>query len=138
MINNLILDLFYNFIPARECQHDKVSPMSDGEYCPDCGRYIVNEWYITRCKCCGVRLQSVKKGDKIVPAENFCHNCGGSDFYLEKLSKIDFININYAVLIKKAMEDGSFSRTTQCWQEPEDSKNNVVKLLPFLEKKNLF
>ncbi len=135
MINNLFLELVYNLIPKSECQHDKVSPLSDGEYCPDCGRYIVNEWYITRCKCCGVRLQSVKKGESIIPAEKFCHNCGGSDFYLEKLSKIDFVNINYAVLIKRAMEDGTLTRTTQCWQDEENEVSTVLKLLPFFEKK---
>lgn len=134
MINNIFLELIYNFIPKHECQHDKVAPLSDGEYCPDCGRYVVNEWYITRCKCCGVRLQSVKKGEDVIPAEKFCHNCGGSDFYLEKLSKIDFVNINYAVLIKRAMEDGAFSRTTQCWQD-SDGENQVLKLLPFFDKK---
>ena len=93
MIHNFFLDFIFKFIPASECQHDKVSPISEGEYCPDCGRYVVNEWYITRCKCCGVKLQSVRKGSEIIPAENFCHNCGGSDYFVEKLSQIDFVNI---------------------------------------------
>ena len=128
MINNFFLDLFYNLIPAKECTHDKISPTSDGEYCPDCGRYIINEWYVTRCKCCGVKLQTIKKGDNILPAENFCHNCGGSDYHIEKLSKIDFINIHYAVLIKRAMEDSNLFRTTQCWQE--DEKNEIYGYLP--------
>ena len=134
MINNLFLELVYNLIPKSECQHDKVSPLSDGEYCPDCGRYIVNEWYITRCKCCGVRLQSVKKGESIIPAEKFCHNCGGSDFYLEKLSKIDFVNINYAVLIKRSAEEGVFISTTQCWQDEEKESVLKLNLLPFFGK----
>lgn len=132
MINNYFLDLIFKCIPKSECQHDKVSPISDGEYCPDCGRYVVNEWYVTRCKCCGVKLQSVKKGSDVVPAENFCHNCGGSDFYIEKLSKIDFVNINYAVLFKRAMEEASFTRMTQCWEENESSA--IAGLLPFLNK----
>ena len=80
-------------------------------------------------------MQSVKKGDSIIPAEKFCHNCGGSDFYLEKLSKIDFVNINYAVLIKRAMEDGAFTRTTQCWQEEEFAEHSVLQFLPFFDKK---
>lgn len=127
MITNYFLELLFKFIPQNECQHDKVSPASDGEYCPDCGKYIVNEWYITRCKCCGVKLQTVKKGSDVVPAENFCHNCGGNDFYIEKLSKIDFINIHYAVLNKKVAEENFISRTTQCWQ---DEKINISGYLP--------
>lgn len=128
MINNFFLDLFYNLVPVRECAHDKVSPTSDGEYCPDCGRYVVNEWYVTRCKCCGVKLQSTKKGGDVVPSENFCHNCGGSDYYVEKLSKIDFVNIHYAVLIKRALEDANLFRTTQCWQD--DEKTDIAGYLP--------
>ena len=132
MMQNYFLDLIFKLIPTGECQHDKVSPCSDGEYCPDCGRYVVNEWYITRCKCCGVKLQSAKKGSEIIPAENFCHNCGGSDYYVEKLSKIDFVNIPYAVLIKKAMEENHFSHATQCWQEEENI--TISGLLPYLKK----
>ncbi len=128
MINNFFLDLFYNLVPVRECAHDKVSPTSDGEYCPDCGRYVVNEWYVTRCKCCGVKLQSMKKGGDVVPSENFCHNCGGSDYYVEKLSKIDFVNIHYAVLIKRAQEDANQFYTTQCWQDEE--KSDIAGYLP--------
>ena len=132
MIANFFLDFFNQIISNGECQHDKVSPCSDGEYCPDCGRYVVNEWYVTRCKCCGVKLQSVKKGNNIIPAENFCHNCGGSDYYIEKLSKIDFINIHYAVLVKRALEEASFEKSTQCWQEEE--RTNIAGLLPYLKK----
>ena len=129
MLLNTFLDLIYKLIPTTECQHDKVSPVSDGEYCSDCGKYIVNEWYLTRCKCCGVKLQSVKKGSEVVPAENFCHNCGGNDYFVEKLSKIDFINIHYAVLIKKAQDDMVNNEMTQCWQD--ENNVNIGGFLPF-------
>ena len=132
MLHNIFLDLIFRLIPSSECQHDKVSPTTEGEYCPDCGRYVVNEWYITRCKCCGVKLQSVKKGSEITPSENFCHNCGGSDYFVEKLSQIDFVNIPYAVLVKRALEENHFSNTTQCWQD--DENKNICGLLPYLKK----
>lgn len=132
MTTNYFLNLIFKLIPTSECQHDKISPASEGEYCPDCGKYIINEWYITRCKCCGVKLQTVKKGSDVVPAENFCHNCGGSDFFVEKLSKIDFINIHYAVLCKKIFDNSALVQTTQCWEE-ENSINNIAGQLPFLK-----
>ena len=101
----------------KECQHNHVAPNLESAYCPDCGKLIKNEWYITRCSCCGVKLKSVKQNNNIVPQFNYCCNCGSKEYVIEKLDKIDFININFAVLIKRVIEQDSISNFTQCWQE---------------------
>ena len=100
-----------------KCPHDKVRPDVEQGYCPDCGKLIKNEWYITRCSCCGIKMRAMVNNGNIVPQEHFCANCGGEEFSVEKVEKINFIDINFAALVKKEVEEESFCNTTRCWQE---------------------
>lgn len=105
----------------KVCSHDKITPDMEFGYCPDCGKLVKNEWYITRCACCGVKIRACIKNDEIQPQEHFCTNCGSKEFKVEKLDKINFIDINFAVL-KKTTEDCSKTvSTTQCWEEKTSS-----------------
>ncbi len=101
----------------KKCTHEHVSPEREKAYCPDCGKLIKNEWYITRCACCGVKLRAVIKNGKIVPQLHYCSNCGSEDFVIEQIEKINFIDINFAVLVKQIIEEENFCTTTRCWQE---------------------
>lgn len=105
----------FNF--KRACSHEKVSPNLDSAYCPDCGKLIENEWYITRCACCGVKLITNTRNGEVIPQNKFCSNCGSQEYVVEKIKKINFIDINYAVLIKKAVDEEFRASTIQCWQE---------------------
>ncbi len=106
----------------KVCSHDKITPDMESGYCPDCGKYIQNEWYITRCACCGVKLKTISVKGEIKPQYHYCSNCGGEDFTIEKLSKINFIDINYAVLVKREVEfDKNIHNTTLCWEEKTSS-----------------
>ena len=100
----------------KACSHDKITPDMEQGYCPDCGKFIINEWYITRCSCCGVKLKTNARNGDVFPQYQYCSNCGGKEYKVEKLDKINFIDINYAVLIKKIEEELKVS-STQCWQE---------------------
>jgi hypothetical protein len=96
-------------------------------YCPDCGKLIKNEWYITRCACCGVKLKTTVVKGEIVPQQHFCTNCGSEEFTVEKLPKINFIDINFAVLQKKEIEETSkVQNSTQCWQERTVSQPKLL------------
>lgn len=110
----------------KECKHQKVTPDKDAAYCPDCGELIENRWYITRCSCCGVKLKAIIKNGQIVPAEHFCHNCGAHRFTAERVDKINFIDINYAVLLKVVIKP-YFDEVTQSWIER--SVSTAPKLL---------
>ncbi len=102
----------------RKCRHDHVTPDKNCGYCPDCGKFIRNEWYITRCKCCGVKLKTIIKNGEILPQHRYCSNCGGESFCVEKVEQINFIDINFAVLIKRIVENNEIiCSTTRCWQE---------------------
>ena len=121
-----LTDLF-NCYFSKKCNHNKIMPNLDLAYCPDCGKLIKNEWYITRCACCGVKIRAMYKNGEVMSQDNFCSNCGSQEYIIEQLEKINFIDINYAVLVKKEIEkDYKHVNTTQCWQE---RTNEQPKLL---------
>lgn len=106
------------FSLKKACSHPCITPDMESGYCPDCGKLIKNEWYITRCACCGVKLKSVVIKGEVQPQHHYCSNCGGEEYTVEKLDKINFIDINFAVLLKKEIENSvKTSETTTCWQE---------------------
>ena len=121
-----ILTLARIFFPSisTKCNHNKVRPDIEQAYCPDCGKLIQNEWYITRCSCCGVKMKAMLRNGQVVPQEHYCSNCGGEDFSVEKLEKINFIDIRFAVLVKREVEEEKFCNSVKCWQEkmPEQPK----------------
>ena len=86
------------FIP--KCTHKNVPIDIETCYCPDCGKLIENQWYLVRCADCGVKEIATYKNGQITPIKNYCHNCGSQRYTIERLEKIDCVNVNYAVLIQ--------------------------------------
>ena len=87
-----------------------------------------NEWYITRCACCGLKLKAVNQNQDIKPYHNYCTNCGCSEYVVEKLDKINFIDINFAVLMKKVVEESQRVDITQYWQEKRFEQPKLLGL----------
>lgn len=116
------------FKKSRQCKHENFPPEKEIGYCPDCGELIENQWFIVRCACCGVKHKAVLKNGEIISAEKFCHNCGSKSFVAEKVDKINFIDISYAVLVKTVImrEDFEF---TQSWAEARETSNYTHRLL---------
>ncbi len=122
-----LMDLFRK---CHTCQHEHVSPQAEFSYCPDCGELIENEWYIVRCACCGIKEKAIIKNGEIMPEANFCHNCGGHEYIVEKLPKINFIDINYAVLVQRVVkEETNVREFTQCWAEKNANKQLLLQQL---------
>lgn len=107
----------------KSCMHAKIGPDVDFSYCPDCGQLIENQWYLVRCACCGVKLKAIIQNASIIPEKHFCHNCGSNDFVVERISKINFIDISYAVLVKAIVKHDNYSYT-QSWVETDFRKSN--------------
>lgn len=111
---------------STKCSHEKITPDIEQGYCPDCGKLIQNEWYITRCSCCGVKMKAMLKNGEVVPQNHYCTNCGSHSFKVEKIDKINFIDINFAVLVKREIESEIIYPTTCCWQEKTDEKPKLL------------
>lgn len=114
------------FGKQKECTHPKVTPDKDACYCPDCGNYIENRWYLTRCECCNVKRKTTIKFGQILPETKYCPNCGSHHFYVEEVNSINFIDINFAVLVKTINEEKSANHT-QSWIDRENTE--PVKLI---------
>jgi len=129
-LTNMIVQLARIFLSSFStgCFHDKVRPDVEQAYCPDCGKLIKNEWYITRCSCCGVKMKAMVQNGQIVPQEHYCSNCGGENFIVEKVEKINFIDINFAALMRREVQEEKVGNTIRCWQE----RTNELPRLPVL------
>lgn len=127
-LTDTLIELTRIFLPAfsTKCSHDKVRPDLEQAYCPDCGKLIKNEWFITRCSCCGVKMKAMVKNGQIIPQEHYCSNCGSEAYCVEKIEHINFIDINFAALVKTEAEENHYCNTTKCWQE---KTNEQPKLL---------
>ena len=118
--------LRYLFKKNQDCFHLKITPDVFAGYCPDCGQYIENHWFITRCGCCGIKQRTKIANGEITAETNFCKNCGNNSFVVEKLSKINFIDINYAIVIKHIVKNVKQS-FVQTWVDREIVP---IKLIP--------
>ncbi|MCQ2753796.1 MAG: hypothetical protein MJ231_01980 [bacterium] len=111
----------------KTCMHEKITPDMEYGYCPDCGKLIHNDWYITRCSCCGVKMKAICRNGVIEPQNHYCTNCGSSEYIVEQISKINFIDINFAVLQRHEIDENvKYSNTTQCWQEKTVEKPKLL------------
>lgn len=112
----------------KKCTHPNIPIDQDICYCPDCGELVENQWYLVRCACCGVKQIATIRNDEIVPQDNFCHNCGGKGYTIERIDKIDCININYAILVKEIIKN-EINEYTQSWLDVNQTYNGKLKLL---------
>ena len=67
-----------------------------------------------------------------MPESKYCPNCGAEQFYVEPVKNINFIDINFAVLIKEINEARSQNRT-QSWSE---DNNEPLKLIGLNHKQH--
>lgn len=111
------------FKKNKSCTHINIHPDVDFAYCPDCGELVENQWYLVRCACCDVKLKGIIKNGEIIPEKHFCHNCGGFDYVIERISKINFIDIAYAVLVKSVVKNNDY-KYTQSWVETDFRTSN--------------
>ena len=118
------------FKAKKECLHPKITPEKDSGYCPDCGKYVENKWYLTRCSCCNVKRKTTIKFGEVIPESKYCPNCGAIDFFVQEINSINFIDINFAVL-KKEINENKSKNYSQTWL---DREIEPIKLLAFGRK----
>lgn len=121
----MILDFLLH---KNECKHSKIPIDVDEAYCPDCGALIRNKWFIVRCGCCNIKRNAHIQYNEIKPDTKYCPNCGETDFYVEELNQLNFIDIKYAVLKKVIIPQENFT-TRQVWIEKEENLIEEKKLI---------
>ena len=125
--------MLINLLKTIECQHDKIPPECENTYCPDCGVYVENKWYLARCSCCNIKRVSSLNLNNVKPISKYCPNCGSKGYYLEEIQNINFIDANYAVLKKVASLGSEPASRSQIWV---DEKENVpLKFLGVINTK---
>ncbi len=119
--------LFY-----RKCNHENVATTANLSYCPDCGKLIKINWYVIRCKCCNKKRIGLIRNDIVYPIARYCTNCGSNEFFTEKIDKLTYFDINYAVAKKEVEEDLQVINKTQIWVDDKDIEEIILrlKLLP--------
>ena len=101
-MKNILLKFINNH---TKCHHKNALLYQDEGYCPDCGQYLVKNYYIIRCARCDVKREAKLFWGEIVPQEKFCTNCGARDYYIEKLDKVNFVDARYAIYLKEVVSD---------------------------------
>lgn len=105
----------------KKCTHEHALIDANEGYCPDCGKYLKKYFYIVRCKHCEIKREAKMKNGLILPSTNFCPNCGGNEFYIERLEKINITDVRYVICKKEVLEEVCLD-ITQVWAEREDLK----------------
>jgi len=94
-------------------------------YCPDCGQYLIKNYYLVRCTRCDIKREAKLCWGEIVPKEKYCSNCGASEYYIEQLEKVNFIDAKYAIYLKEiASELQTLHPESQIWV---DDDNGILK-----------
>lgn len=97
-MKNILIKFFEN---KGKCSHKNALINQEQGYCPDCGQYLVKNYYIIRCSVCDIKREAKLFWGEIVPKEKFCTNCGSTEYYIEKIDKINFIDAKYAIYLKE-------------------------------------
>lgn len=121
-MKNILLKLLKN---KFKCSHKNALTNTQEGYCPDCGEYLEKNYYIIRCKSCDIKREAKLHFGEIIPKDRYCSNCGGCDYYIEKLDKINFIDASYAIYLKEAVNSYKTHHfDTQVWV---DKENQILK-----------
>ncbi len=122
-MRNVLIKLFKN---KKQCNHKKALLNTNEGYCPDCGQYLVKNYYIVRCASCGVKREAKLVWGEILPKDKYCSNCGAKEYYIEKLDKINFIDAQYAIYLKEiAQELKILHPDTQIWVEENEKIRQI-------------
>lgn len=133
------------------CNHLR-TPVNEGKcYCPDCGRGLIYQWVVIRCKQCQLRLDARTVLRQVVPAQRCCAACGEQAFRYEYLEAPSYFQLHKARLIVREELDYlqgrlhwsvyGFGETvgrqvektlakTRAWLEPAQPAPQWLALLP--------
>ncbi len=127
-MNNILIKLIKR---QCKCNHKNALLYQDSGYCPDCGEYLVKNYYLVRCARCDVKREAKLMWGEIVPKDKFCSNCGSQEYYIEKLDKVCFIDAQYAIYLKEIADKMvDLHPETQVWAENGDILKQISSQAP--------
>lgn len=127
-----MIDLLNIFL-FKKCEHSSISPDNPIGYCTDCGELVAINWYIARCNCCYKKIMINFKNNRIKAANKYCSNCGDKSYNIEKIDKLTYFDINYAISQKEIVNPRTIKSKLQIWVEEINSqRTRQYKLLPVL------
>lgn len=123
-MTNILIKLIKN---QYKCSHKNALLYQDSGYCPDCGQYLVKNYYLVRCARCDVKREAKLIWGEIVPKNKFCSNCGCEEYYIEKLDKVSFVDAQYAIYLKEIADEMNILHPeTQVWVEDGDTLKQIT------------
>lgn len=126
-MKNILISFFKT---KNKCSHKNALINTTEGYCPDCGEYLVKNYYIIRCTCCDIKRQAKLSWGEIVPLNKFCSNCGNQNYYIEKLDKVSFVDASYAIYLKEIVNELNILHpNAQIWVEKENGKIKQISKL---------
>lgn len=127
-INLAAIFSFFIFQKVK-CNHEKVTPLSKCNYCPDCGVEIKIKWHLVRCGCCNTKRQGFSSYNKIFPTDTYCEKCGEKHFYIENIERIEFYELSMAVWTKEQISQKSeLNSKTQVWVDEKVLTTNLIPI----------
>lgn len=114
-----------------KCTHRHALTNTECGYCPDCGEYLVKNYYILRCARCDIKREAKLIWGEIVPKDKFCSNCGSSQYYIEKIDKVNFVDAQYAIYLKEIADKmQTLHPETQIWVEDGEILKQITSQAP--------
>lgn len=124
-MKNILISILKN---RHKCTHKNALLHTNSGYCPDCGQYLIKNYYIVRCSRCDIKREAKIFWGEIVPANKFCSNCGSDEFYIEKIDDVNFVDAKYAIYIKEiANELQILHPEAQIWVSDDDEKIKQIE-----------
>lgn len=121
-MKNILIKFLKN---QNKCSHKNALINSSFGYCPDCGKFLIKNYYLVRCSCCDIKREAKITWGEIEPQQRFCSNCGASEYYIEKIEALNFIDVKFAVCLKEiANEMQELHPEVQIWV---DNEPNIIK-----------
>lgn len=130
-MKNILIKFIKN---KNSCTHKNALLNANEGYCPDCGEYLVKNYYIVRCLSCGIKREAKLCWSEVVPVDKYCKNCGENEFYVEKLDKISFVDANFAIYKKEIIKNYQLLHPeAQIWVEKDEKIRQLELINPRFE-----
>ena len=116
--------IIFKLSPPKGCNHLRVSPVNPNhQFCPDCGKQVVSEWYIIRCKQCSSKRSGYHLFNEYIPHDKFCTKCGSNRYKVEIRDNIEFYEFSFATFKFKELKIDSIPSkqrrsSTKVWIDP--------------------